>query len=223
MRGMTSKSIGLPDDVYDYVLAHGVREPAILARLREETAAHPMAQMQIEPLQGAIFRLLVELLDAQSYVEVGTFTGYSSLAVALAMPSDGRLVCCDVSEEYTSVARRYWAEAGVADRVELRIGPGVESLDALLAEGRENTFDLAFIDADKKSYPDYYERCVRLLRPGGVVALDNVLWGGEIADMAKQDRDTLALRAVNELVRDDERVTEVLLPVADGMTLARKR
>jgi predicted O-methyltransferase YrrM len=220
---MTSKSIGLPDDVYDYVLAHGVREPAILARLREETAAHPMAQMQIEPLQGAIFRLLVELLDARSYVEVGTFTGYSSLAVALAMPADGRLVCCDVSEEYTSVARRYWAEAGVADRVDLRIGPGIDSLDALLAEGRENTFDLAFVDADKKSYPDYYERCVRLVRPGGVVALDNVLWGGEIADMAKQDRDTLALRAVNAVVRDDERVTEVLLPVADGMTLARKR
>ncbi len=220
---MTSKSIGLPDDVYDYVLAHGVREPGILARLREETAAHPMAQMQIEPLQGAIFRLLVELLDARSYVEVGTFTGYSSLAVALAMPADGRLVCCDVSEEYTSVARRYWAEAGVADRVDLRIGPGIESLDALLAEGRGDTFDLAFIDADKKSYPDYYERCVRLLRPGGVVALDNVLWGGEIADLEKTDRDTLALRVVNELVRDDERVTPVLLPVADGMTLARKR
>ena len=220
---MTSKSIGLPDDVYDYVLAHGVREPAILGRLREETAAHPMAQMQIEPLQGAIFRLLVELLDARSYVEVGTFTGYSSLAVALAMPADGRLVCCDVSEEYTNVARRYWAEAGVADRVDLRIGPGVDGLDALLAEGRENTFDLAFIDADKKSYPDYYERCLRLVRPGGVVALDNVLWGGEIADMTKQDRDTLALRAVNEIVRDDERVTVVLLPVADGMTLARKR
>jgi predicted O-methyltransferase YrrM len=220
---MTSKSIGLPDDVYQYVLAHGVREPAILARLREETAAHPMAQMQIEPLQGAIFRLLVELLDARSYVEVGTFTGYSSLAVALAMPADGRLVCCDVSEEYTSVARRYWAEAGLADRVDLRIGPGVDTLESLLAEGREDTFDLAFIDADKKSYPAYYERCVRLLRPGGVVALDNVLWGGEIVDMTKQDHDTLALRAVNELVRDDERVTEVLLPVADGMTLARKR
>ena len=220
---MTSKSIGLPDDVYDYVLAHGVREPAILGRLREETASHPMAQMQIEPLQGAIFRLLVELLDARRYVEVGTFTGYSSLAVALAMPADGRLVCCDVSEEYTNVARRYWAEAGVADRVDLRIGPGIDTLDDLLAEGRENTFDLAFIDADKKSYPYYYERCVRLVRPGGVVALDNVLWGGEIADMAKQDRDTLALRAVNALVRDDERVTEVLLPVADGMTLARKR
>ena len=220
---MTSKSIGLPDDVYDYVLAHGVREPAILARLREETAAHPMAQMQIEPLQGAIFRLLVELLDARSYVEIGTFTGYSSLAVALAMPPDGRLVCCDVSEEYTNVARRYWAEAGVADMVDLRIGPGIDGLDSLLAEGRENTFDLAFIDADKKSYPDYYERCVQLLRPGGVVALDNVLWGGEIADMAKADRDTVALRAVNDLVRDDERVTEVLLPVADGMTLARKR
>ena len=156
-------------------------------------------------------------------MEIGTFTGYSSLAVALAMPPDGRLVCCDVSEEYTSVARRYWAEADVADRVDLRIGPGVDGLDALLAEGRAGTFDLAFIDADKKSYPDYYERCVQLVRQGGVVALDNVLWGGEIADMAKQDRDTLALRAVNELVRDDERVTEVLLPVADGMTLARKR
>jgi predicted O-methyltransferase YrrM len=220
---MTSKSIGLPDDLYDYVLAHGVREPAILTRLREETASHPMAQMQIEPLQGAIFRLLVELLDARSYVEIGTFTGYSSLAVALAMPADGGLVCCDVSEEYTSVARRYWAEAGVADRVDLRIGPGIEGLDALLAEGRENTFDLAFIDADKKSYPDYYERCLQLVRQGGVVALDNVLWGGDIVDGSKRDRDTLALRAVNELVRDDERVTPVLLPVADGMTLARKR
>jgi predicted O-methyltransferase YrrM len=220
---MTSKSIGLPDDLYDYVLAHGVREPAILTRLREETASHPMAQMQIEPLQGAIFRLLVELLDARSYVEIGTFTGYSSLAVALAMPADGGLVCCDVSEEYTSVARRYWAEAGVADRVDLRIGPGIEGLAALLAEGRENTFDLAFIDADKKSYPDYYERCLQLVRQGGVVALDNVLWGGDIVDGSKRDRDTLALRAVNELVRDDERVTPVLLPVADGMTLARKR
>jgi caffeoyl-CoA O-methyltransferase len=220
---MTSKSIGLPDHVYDYVLAHGVREPAILARLREETASHPMAQMQIEPLQGAIFRLLVELLDARSYVEVGTFTGYSSLAVALAMPADGRLVCCDVSEEYTNVARRYWAEAGAADRVDLRIGPGIEGLDALLAEGRAGTFDLAFIDADKKSYPDYYERIVELLRPGGVVAIDNVLWDGDVADPSKTDQDTVALRAVNERVRDDERVTEVLLPVADGMTLARKR
>ena len=220
---MTSKSIGLPDDVYDYVLAHGVREPEILARLREETASHPMAQMQIEPLQGAIFRLLVELLDARAYVEIGTFTGYSSLAVALAMPADGRLVCCDVSEEYTSVARRYWAEAGVADRIDLRIGPGIDGLDSLLTEGRAGSFDLAFVDADKKSYPDYYERCVQLVRQGGVVALDNVLWGGEITDLAKHDRETLALRAVNELVRDDERVTPVLLPVADGMTLARKR
>ena len=220
---MTSKSIGLPDDVYDYVLAHGVREPDILARLRQETASHPMAQMQIEPLQGAIFRLLVELLDARAYVEVGTFTGYSSLAVALAMPPDGRLVCCDVSEEYTNVARRYWAEAGVADRVDLRIGPGIEGLDSLLTEGRAGTFDLAFIDADKKSYLDYYERIVELLRPGGVVALDNVLWEGDVADPSIQDRDTVALRAVNERVRDDERVTPVLLPVADGMTLARKR
>lgn len=220
---MTGKSIGLPDDVHAHVLAHGVREPAILARLREETAALPNAQMQIAPEQGAVLRLLVELLGARSYLEIGTFTGYSSLAVALAMPADGRLVCLDVSEEYTSVARRWWAEAGVADRVDLRLDGGLAGTAALLAEGREGTFDLAFVDADKKSYPAYWDACVRLVRPGGVVALDNVLWSGDVARPSVTDHDTEALRRVNELVLADERVTPVMLAIADGMTLARKR
>jgi len=220
---MTSKSIGLPDDVHDYVLRHGVREPAILARLREETASHPRAQMQIAPEQGAVLRLLVELLGARRCLEIGTFTGYSSTAVALALPEDGIIVCCDVSEEFTSVARRYWAEAGVAHKTDLRLAPAVETLDGLLADGRAGTFDLAFIDADKGGYPAYWERCVQLVRPGGVVAVDNVLWGGEVANPANTDRDTEALRRVNETIDADERVTPVMLAIADGMTLARRR
>jgi len=218
-----SKSFHLPDQVQDYVLAHGVREPAILARLRDETARHPRAQMQIAPEQGAVLRFLVEVLDARRCLEIGTFTGYSSLAVALALPDDGTIVCCDVSAEYTDIARRYWAEAGVADKTDLRIGPALDTLDALLADGAAGTFDLAFIDADKRTYPDYWERCVALVRPGGVIAVDNVLWGGDVADASNEDRDTVALRRVNELIDADERVTPVMLAIADGMTLARKR
>ena len=220
---MTSKSIGLPDAVHDYVLRWGLREPSILARLREETAAHPRSSMQIAPEQGAVLALLVELLEARRCLEIGTFTGYSSLAVALALPDDGRLVCCDVSDEYTAVARRYWTEAGVADRVDLRLGPAVESLDRLLADGAAGTFDLAFIDADKPSYPAYWERCLALVRPGGVVALDNVLWGGRVADPAADDESTRTLRRVNEMIAADPRVRHVLLAIADGMTIARKR
>src|SRR3954451_19334377 len=216
---MTSKSIGLPDDVHDYLLAHGVREPAILARLREETASHPRAQMQIAPEQGAVLRLLVELTSARRCLEIGTFTGYSSLSVALALPADGTIVCCDVSEEFTSIARRYWTEGGVADKVDLRIAPAVETLDALLAGGGEATFDLAFIDADKANYPNYWERCVRLVRRGGVIAVDNVLWSGAVADVSDQSPDTQAIRTLNERVHDDERVTAVTLPIADGMTI----
>jgi caffeoyl-CoA O-methyltransferase len=220
---MTSKSIGLPDAVHAYVLRWGLREPAILARLREETAAHPCSSMQIAPEQGAVLALLVELLGARRCLEIGTFTGYSSLAVALALPDDGRLVCCDVSDDYTSVARRYWAEAGVADRVDLRLGPAIESLDRLLADGAGGTFDLAFIDADKPSYPAYWERCLELVRPGGVIAIDNVLWGGRVADPSADDDSTRTLRRVNEMVAADQRVRHVLLAIADGMTIARKR
>lgn len=220
---MTATTIGLPDDVHAYVLRWGLREPDILARLREETAAHPRSSMQIAPEQGAVLGLLVELLGARRCLEIGTFTGYSSLVVALSLPDDGRIVCCDVSDEYTSVARRYWAEAGVEDRVDLRLGPAVETLDALLAAGAAGTFDLAFIDADKGGYPAYWERCVDLVRPGGVIAIDNVLWGGSVADPAVVDADTLTLRRVNERVASDPRVRHVLLAIADGMTIARKR
>jgi len=223
MRTMTSKSIGLPDAVHEYVLRYGVREPAILGRLREETAAHPRAQMQIAPEQGAVLRLLVELLDARRCLEIGTFTGYSSLAVALALPDDGRITCCDVSEEYTAVARRYWAEAGVEHKVDLRIAPAVETLDGLLADGQAGTYDLAFIDADKAGYPAYWERCLELVRPGGLIALDNVLWSGAVADPSVTDEDTETLRRVNAAVLGDERVTPVMLAIADGMTLARRR
>lgn len=220
---MTSKSIGLPDDVHAYVIRWGLTEPAILARLREETAAHPRSSMQIAPEQGAVLGLLVELLGARRCLEIGTFTGYSSLAMALALPDDGTVLCCDVSDAYTAVARRYWAEAGVADKVELRLGPAVDTLDRLLAEGAAGTFDLAFIDADKPSYPAYWERCVALVRPGGLIAIDNVLWGGAVADPAVDDLDTRTLRAVNERVATDLRVRHVILAIADGMTLARKR
>jgi predicted O-methyltransferase YrrM len=220
---VSNKSIGLTDELHAYLLAHGVREPDILRRLREETAQLEMAQMQIAPEQGAFMGLLAELIGARRYLEVGTFTGYSSLAVALAMPPDGRLVCCDVSREWTDVARRYWAEAGVADRVDLRLAPAIETLDALLDEGAAGSFDFGFIDADKVSYPSYYERVVELLRPGGLVAVDNVFRGGQIVDGDADNPELRATRELNETIGRDERVTVAMLPIADGLTLARKR
>ena len=220
---MARDHVGVPDHVYDYLTRVGVREPEILARLRDETLRHPRGAMQVPREEGAFLALLAELVGARRYLEIGTFTGYSSLAVALALPADGRLVCCDISQESTSIARRYWAEAGVADRVDLRIGPAVDTLDALLADGGEATFDMAFIDADKGNYTNYWERCVQLVRPGGVIVVDNVLWGGSVADPSDQSADTQAIRAVSERIHGDDRVTSVLLPVADGMTVARVR
>ena len=220
---MANTSIGLPPDVQAYVLEHGVREPAILARLREETKALPMGMMQVAPEQGALLSLLVKLGGARRCLEIGTFTGYSSLSVALALPPDGTIVCCDVSEEWTSIARRFWAEAGVTDRIDLRLGPALDTLDALLSGGASGTFDFAFIDAAKHEYSDYHERVIQLLRPGGLAAYDNVLWGGDVADPAKTDGDTVALRRLNDRLATDERVEIVMLPIADGMTLARKR
>jgi predicted O-methyltransferase YrrM len=220
---MANTSIGLESDVRDYLLRHGVREPELLHRLREETALLPDHRMQIAPEQGALLALLVELTGARRCLEIGTFTGYSSLVVALAMPPDGTIVCCDVSDEWTSVARRYWAEAGVADRVDLRLAPALETLDELLASGAANTFDFAFIDARKTEYPDYHERVVQLLRPGGLAAYDNVLWSGRVADESEQDEDTLGLRRLNDRLAADERVSIAMIPIADGVTLARKR
>ena len=220
---MTSTTEGRPAETQAYIERVGYREPAILARLRAETATHPQAGMQIAPEQGALLTLLTELVGARRCLEIGTFTGYSSLAVALALPPDGVLLCCDVSDEYTRTARRYWADAGVADRIELRLGPAVKTLDALLEAGAEDTFDLAFIDADKPGYPDYWERCLRLVRRGGLIVLDNMLFHGRGVSPAPGDESGSAIHAMNDAIAADERVSYVLLGIADGMTIARRR
>ncbi len=222
---MTRKTIELTDRLHDYVLANSLREPEVLRRLREETARLPEseADMQIAPEQGQFMALLAETIGAERVLEIGTFTGYSALVFALALPPEGRVVTCDVNEHYTAVARRYWREAGVADRIELRLGLALDSLDALLAEGRAEGFDLAFIDADKKSYPAYFDRAFDLVRPGGLILLDNVLWGGAVADPNDRDRQTETLRALNARLQADERLGLSLLPIADGLTIARKR
>jgi predicted O-methyltransferase YrrM len=220
---MTNKTIGLSDELQEYVVQVGVREPEVLARLRAETAAIPEYGMQVSADEGAFLAMLVELMGARRCIEVGTFTGYSSTAVALALPPDGRLTCCDVSEEWTTVARRYWAEAGVTDKIDLRLAPAVETLDDLIAAGGEATYDFAFVDADKPGYAAYYERLLRLVRPGGLIAFDNTLWDGRVVDPDADDADTVAIRELNAMLADDERVSLCLLPVADGVTLARRR
>jgi len=216
---MANRTLTLTDELVNYVQRLGVREHPVLARLREETAPLPQSNMQIGPDQGAFMALLVKLLDARRILEIGTFTGYSSTAMALAMPPDGRITCCDVSREWTDVARRAWADAGVADRVELRLAPATETL-ATLADG---SFDLAFIDADKPSYDAYYEGCLRVVRPGGLILIDNVLWSGEVADPTVDNENVRAIRALNEKIAADERVDQVILPIGDGLTLARLR
>ncbi len=220
---MSNVSLGLPPNLQAYLVEHGVRESDILKRLREETALLPQHDMQIAPEQGAFMAMLVSLIGARRCIELGTFTGYSSLAVALALPADGRIVCCDLSEEWTSVARRYWSEAGVADRVDLRLGPALETLDELIAGGASGTFDFAFIDASKREYPDYHERILRLLRQGGLALYDNVLWEGGVIDESMTDEDTIGVRRLNDRLVGDERVSISMIPVADGLTLVQKR
>ena len=220
---MSNRTIQLSDELYAYAQRVGVREPDLLRQLREETARLPQSRMQISPEQGALMAMLVGLMGARRCLEVGTFTGYSALSVALALPAEGRLVCCDLSREWTDVARRYWDSAGVADRIELRIGPASDTLDALLADGGADTFDFAFIDADKPNYDAYYERALRLVRPGGVIAIDNVLWSGAVIDPEDDTPDTRAIRALNDKIAGDERVDAVLVPIGDGLTLARRR
>jgi predicted O-methyltransferase YrrM len=217
-----SKFTPVNDAIYDYILGVSVREHPLLARLREETAQDPMARMQIAPDQGQFMAFLCRLIGARRTLEVGVFTGYSSLSIALALPDDGAIVALDISKEWTSVARRYWDEAGVADKIDLRLGPALDSLDALLSDEGENQFDFAFIDADKENYGDYYERCLRLIRPGGIVAVDNVLWNGKVADPEAQDANTEAIRALNNALRNDQRIDLSLVSIADGLTLARK-
>lgn len=220
---MSRKTLTLTDQLHQYLLEVSLREPDVMRRLREETASHPQAQMQIAPEQGQFMALLTRLVGARKALEVGVFTGYSALAVILAMPADGRLVACDVSEEFTAVARRYWQEAGVGHRIDLRIAPALETLDALLSSGEAGSFDLAFIDADKTGYDAYYERALALLRPGGLIVLDNMLQDGKAADPSSTEPGVVAIRALNRKLRDDERVDLSLLPVADGIALARKQ
>ncbi|MGZ8735707.1 MAG: class I SAM-dependent methyltransferase [Nocardioides sp.] len=220
---MANKTIGLSDELSAYVVRVGTREPDLLARLREETAALPQHRMQIAPEQGAFLALLVELTDARRCIEIGTFTGYSSTAVALALPEDGRLVCCDVSESWTAIARKFWDEAGVTDKIDLRIAPASETLDRLIEDGNADAYDFAFVDADKSGYDGYYERLLRLVRPGGLIVFDNTLWSGRVLDEDAEDEDTRALQELNSKLAGDERISLCLLPVADGVTLARRR
>jgi O-methyltransferase len=207
----------------DYVDANWLRESPVKRRLREETAKLPQAGMQISAHQGQQIALLARAVAARQAIEVGTFTGYSSLSIAEALPADGKLRCCDVSEQWTAIARRYWKEAGVEARIELTIAPALKTLDGFLAHGLSGQLDLAFIDANKEDYDAYYERCLKLVRRGGIVLIDNVLWGGSVANLADKDADTRAIRALNAKLKTDERVDLALFAVGDGMTCALKR
>lgn len=220
---MSNRTLPLDARLYDYLLRTSLREPPALAALRAETASHPRVNMQIAPEQGQFMQMLVRLIGARRTVEVGVFTGYSSLAVALALPADGHLLACDISEEYTAIARRHWRLAGVAQKIELVVAPALATLDARLAAGEAGSYDFAFIDADKGGYHAYYERLLRLVRPGGLIAVDNTLWGGAVADPGDRSADTLAIREFNERLLADQRVDLSLVPIGDGLTLARRR
>ena len=220
---MSRKTIEIDDDLYDYLLRVSLRETGIMRRLREETAVLPRANMQIAPEQAQLLGLLVELTGARRCLEIGTFTGYSTLAVAAALPSDGMIVACDVSDEWTQIARRYWQEAGVLKKIELRLAPATDTLQALVADGQAGTFDFALIDADKENYGAYFEQCLELLRAGGLMAIDNVLWHGHVIDPSVSDDETTAIREFNSALHTDSRVSLSLVPIGDGMTLARKK
>lgn len=220
---MANQTLGIEPQLYNYLLSVSLREPEILRQLREETIQHPMARMQIAPEQGQFMALLVQLIGAKKTLEIGVFTGYSALVVALALPPDGRLVACDVSAEFTAIARGYWQKAGVADKIGLHIAPALETLDQLLAADEAESFDFAFIDADKSNYDGYYERSLQLVRPGGLIVIDNVLWSGKVADREVQDNRTTKIRALNEKLHQDQRINLSLVPIADGLTLAQKK
>jgi predicted O-methyltransferase YrrM len=220
---MSNETLPLTDDLYAYLKEKGIRESAALAALREETASLPMSMMQIAPEQGQFMAMLIRLTGARLCLEVGTFTGYSALACAEALPTNGKLIALDISDEWTAIGRRHWAAAGLADRIDLRLGPAADSLKALLDEGRAGSFDFMFIDADKTGYLNYYELGLQLLRPGGLVAVDNVLWSGAVAAPGPGDEDTEALRRFNDALADDKRIDLVMVPIGDGLSLARKR
>lgn len=219
---MSTRTLTLDDDLYRYLVDVSVRETPVQRRLREETAGLEMARMQIAPEQGQFMALLVSLMGARNTLEVGVFTGYSALCVAGALPEHGRIVACDVSEEWTSVARRYWNEAGLGGKIDLRLAPAAETLASLIKGGEKGRYDFAFIDADKENYAQYFEQCLELIRPGGLIAVDNTLWSGSVIDSADQSNDTKSIRAFNEARRNDSRIRLSLVPIGDGLTLAMK-
>jgi predicted O-methyltransferase YrrM len=220
---MSSRRLVVTDEIHQYIIDHSLREPEVLARLRAETSRHPYALMQIGPEQGQLMALLARLINAKRCIEIGVFTGYSALVVALALPDDGRIVACDLNEEWTSIGARYWKEAGVDHKIDLRLQPALRTLDSLIAGGESGTYDYAFIDADKPNYDAYYERVLQLLRPGGLIVIDNVLWSGSVADPAANDADTMAFKQLNAKLHKDERADVSLLGIGDGVTLVRKR
>jgi predicted O-methyltransferase YrrM len=220
---MTKQTTGLEKTLADYIQSISLREADILKQLREETAKLSMARMQISPEQGQLMALLVQLMGAKKTLEIGVFTGYSALAVALALPDDGKIIACDISEEYTAIAKDFWERAGVSEKIDLRIAPALETLDQLISEGETGSFDLAFIDADKRNYENYYERALTLLRPGGLILIDNVLWSGKVIDPTITDKQTQAIREFNQKLHQDSRISLSLIAIADGLTLALKR
>jgi len=220
---MSNRTLSIDDRLYEYLCSVSLREPGILRRLRAETARLPEAVMQISPEQGQFMAMLVKLTGARRCLEVGTFTGYSALVCALALPDDGRLLALDVSREWTDRAQQYWREAGVADRIELKLGPAAASMQELLDEGLQGSCDFVFIDADKAGYSTYFELGLQLMHPGALMLFDNVLWSGRVADPHDTDADTLAIRALNEQLHRDERIDISLVPIGDGLTVVRKR
>jgi predicted O-methyltransferase YrrM len=220
---MSKQTTGLEQTLADYIQSISLREPDILKQLREETAKLSMARMQISPEQGQFMALLAQLMGAKKTLEIGVFTGYSALAVALALPDDGKIIACDISEEYTAIAKDFWGRAGVSEKIDLRIAPALETLEKLIAAGEMGSFDLAFIDADKRNYENYYERALTLLRPGGLILIDNVLWSGKVTDSTITDKPTQAIREFNQKLHQDSHVSLSLIAIADGLTLALKR
>jgi predicted O-methyltransferase YrrM len=220
---MSRTTLQLTEAVYQYYLANSLHEAAILEQLRADTKKMSTANMQIAPEEGQLLAFIVKLLSAKKTLDIGVFTGYSALVVAMAMSEDGKVIACDINSEWTKIAQKYWVKAGQEHKIELKLAPASETLQGLLAQGEQNSFDFAFIDADKKNYRNYYEYALSLLRSGGVIAVDNVLWSGDVADATKNDEDTIAIREFNKHVHQDTRIVLSMLPIADGLTLAMKR
>ena len=220
---MGKHTLTITDTLYDYLLTVSLHETTVQRELRMATDEMKEAMMQISPDQGQFMALLVKLINAEKIIEVGTFTGYSALTLAQALPQQGKLIACDINEEWTTMAQRYWQQADVAHKIDLHLAPARDTLTALIKDGQQETYDFAFIDADKQNYKHYYESCLQLIRPGGLIAIDNVLWGGSVADTADQQPDTIAIREFNRFINDDDRVEISLVPIGDGLTLARKK